>query len=528
MAYLTRQDLAGQHIDGFELRRRIGRGYFGDVYEAIYRANGKLFALKVLDVDATDDARRRFRSEFKILSTVSSTRLVRAYHFGELSDGRLYFTSDLLPGQNFALYLENHRERSLEQVLLWVRQICEAVQALHERGILHRDLKPANLQIDDRGQLTLLDLGSCKCTPAYYAASDREYLTAPEDRYTTVPVKRRDLCSPGFRAPEAAHAEPSPQLDIYSIGAILHRILLGYTPDHPGAAQAREDLASMEVADLLESAIAPEPADRYLSVATLLRDLDFAIEMVRLEAEEANGHASPSEGEEQRAEPSTTVAVPPNVSPGPRPWLRQVFAAACVFALGWFAAGFTQPTDRESVVTSKPAGPNIATQRREPIELTRHQPVQDGAGVPTDQAPSAEPPRLEPSNVRDAPGNPPQASIVPHANTKLETTDSPATVDRSAAKKHVSTQARTAKQRDSGKPKPNPAARSFEQDLRTRLDTCRVDPQKVHYKLRGGKLADLRYEQPPGTITRSCVRDGLRGSYGQHDAQGKVRIGGPS
>lgn len=527
MAYHKRPDLSGQILGGFELRKQIGKGYFGDVYEAVYRPNGKLFALKVLDVDASVDAQRRFRSEFKLLSTLESPRLVRAHHFGELPDGELYFSSDLLPGQNFGRYLDEHREIRADQAILWVRQICEAVQALHERGVLHRDLKPANMQLDDQGELTLFDLGSCKCLPLYYADAEREYLTAPEDRHVTAPAKRHNLCTTGYRAPEAVDVEPSVQLDIYSIGAILHRILLGYTPDRSGAAEARESIEPAELLELLEGAIAEDPECRFRSVKTLSRDLDHTLDMVLLElgiepdvlktleaeaasknedvSETPEGVDAPEEPEESARAHDEPGSVGPRMQAIPqRSWMRDTLAASVVFALGWFASGLFEP--------SVPSGDDVDTSAVSEFARTPVEP-----SVPNMEP---KPPTAETSPICLPPSTPNAVWSRSIAEEPLEVTV-PAVKPKQAPEK-PDTRAKV-KPQTTGKT----ATGSFERDLKARLVVCQLPPQSVHYQVKRGELERLQFDKP-NNFQHSCVTVGLQEQYGQENFSGTVTIGEPS
>lgn len=505
MAYLNRPDRSGTVFADFELRKQIGRGYFGDVYKAIYLPNGKLFAFKLLDADANDDARRRFRGEFKVLSTINSPRLVQAHHYGELVDGSLFFTSDLLAGQNFEQHLETHRSILPDQALRWCLQICEAVQGLHESGILHRDLKPANMQLDDQGELTLLDLGSCKCMSIFYADSQRQYMTAPEDRYLTAPSKRRDLCTTGYRAPEATRDEPSPLLDVYSIGAILHRILLGGAPDK-AIGDTREKIESIYIRTALECALAQEPKDRYQSVASLIRELNFALDMVQLELGIGPTPPEKQEPVETNEPEGSGARAVEEAMPmrGPR-WVRQTVAAGCVFALGWFASGLSAKTVRaeNSVEASMPSARLFQKSEAEQV-----------------------PTRAFPSTALADPGS--SSSSTPE--TQPQPGESAMNV--SPAEAEVKAEAEPAKapfearaRRHRNKPAAKAASKSvnaFEQDLQARMKICQLPPQSVGYTIQGGALEDLRFEHKPGSIQRSCVRDGLRGSYGQLNLNGQL------
>ncbi len=563
---LKRSDLAGSVLDDFELVKRIGMGYSGDVYEAIYRPNGKRFALKLLDVEANAGERRRFHSEFKVLSTLEIKGLVRAYHFGQV-DGRIYFSTDLLTGHNFETYLREHRNTPPEQAIVWVLQICKVVQALHNHGVLHRDLKPGNMQLDDQGELTVFDLGSCKCTPKFYAETDRCYITGPEDRHVTGASARRNLCTPGYLAPEATRAEPSPSIDIYSIGAILHRILFGHTPDStlPEIIRAREALEPEELAIALECAIAEDPTERYQSLEELIRELDFALEMVRLElgiepelgspspvadnppVEDAdNPPARPVEDADNLPVPvpvddDNPPSAPPvedtdNPSAPPRRLrIRRVATLGLMFLFGWSFAQVTlrtvqpdtgvaaqvvpQEPKREAVVASDEAGELCATAeepKREAVELVEHEGVPDEAGELW--ATAEEPSRGEVEEPSKGEVEEPSKGEVeePSKGGAGEPSEAEARLSQVASQQKTDPKPRGAK---TGQAK---GKRTFERDLVAQMEGCQIPSQTVSYRIRNGELERLKFEHPPGSVQRDCVTVGLSPRYGSHNFTGTV------
>lgn len=513
MSHIDRPDLAGTVLGDFELVKQIGTGNSGDVYEAIYRANGKRFALKLLAADATDDAKCRFRTEFKVLSTLEIKGLVAAYHFGELADGQLFFTTDLLPGRTFEDYLRQFRRAPADLALEWTLQICHVVRALHLHGVLHRDLKPGNLQIDDQGELTLFDLGSCKCTPLFYAETERRYITGPEDRLVTGARERRKLCTLGYLASEATKSEPSPSLDIYSIGAILHRILFGHTPDcrFPEVVSARATTKPDELLETLECAIAEDPTDRYQSLTRLITDLDLALEMVRLEL----GLDVP----DVREPVSNDDESDPAVTAPPHPIIRRIHrigniaALGLTFILGWSLA---QVNDNSSVKIDRETTPRVVADHvqvpSQALEyLDRHA---DRMCTPAVPSGGASPPA-------EATG-----SASPPAGA-TESTSPPATGSASPSDSEESRPSpRVVASRRKTEGKPTAGKGTFERDLRTRMTSCQFPSQTVTYEVRDGKLNDLKFEHPPGNVQRTCMTQGFLHTYGDRDFRGQLSYRG--
>jgi len=228
----------------FRVLRCIGAGGMGEVYEAFDRANHARVALKLLTV-RRPEALLRFKNEFRALRDLEHPNLVS---FGDLleEDGRWFFTMEFVDGVDFLSYvrpgdrddvammptaqiklrrdrlamtsgelgraLPGFDEARLRHAL---RQLVDAVAALHAAGKIHRDLKPSNIRVTRDGRLVVLDFG---------LVSDLErpaHITADEELIGT----------PAFVAPEqAGMREVGPPADWYSVGVILYQSLTRHLP----------------------------------------------------------------------------------------------------------------------------------------------------------------------------------------------------------------------------------------------------------------------------------------------------------
>jgi transcriptional regulator with GAF, ATPase, and Fis domain len=226
----------------------LGEGGTGSVHRARDLADNRIVALKVLGLPA-DQSTARFlaRSEFRILASQSHPGIVRVLDHGATDDGRCYLSMELLQGPDLKSFAagEASRPGGLEASSSFarvVRQVLEALEHIHRRGLLHLDLKPANILVtrdaDGEPLAKLIDFGLAG-TASDSVSGTVEYL-----------------------APERLRGEPpDARSDLYSLGVSLHEALTGACPFR-GATPAEVVRAHLE---------SPVPApgslpDRYRSL----------------------------------------------------------------------------------------------------------------------------------------------------------------------------------------------------------------------------------------------------------------------
>src|SRR5882672_12562896 len=136
------------------------------VYAATHPLIGKKAAIKVMSPNLAVDAAAvaRFILEARAINRIGHPNIVDVFSFGRLSDGRSYFVMEWLQGQT--LYERMWRQQGplpLDEVIHILEQMCDGLQAAHDKGIIHRDLKPANVFVcQSAGRpdfIKLLDFG---------------------------------------------------------------------------------------------------------------------------------------------------------------------------------------------------------------------------------------------------------------------------------------------------------------------------------------------------------------------------------
>jgi serine/threonine protein kinase len=232
----------------FELRRRIGAGGMGEVYEAFDRETAETIALKTL-ARADGDTLTRFKREFRALQSTSHPSLVNLREL--VRDGDKWFlTMELVRGRHFL----EHVRGDIKKLRVALRQLVQALRVLHDGGLIHRDIKPSNVMVSDDGRVVLLDFG---------------LVTALDPARQS--IEGRSVGTVEYMAPEQAVGRSiSEAADWYAVGVMLYEALTGDVP-HTGHALeillAKQQKDPRPVTDLAPDA----PPDLVALCQSLLR-----------------------------------------------------------------------------------------------------------------------------------------------------------------------------------------------------------------------------------------------------------------
>ena len=236
---------------GLRVAALAGVGGMSAVYRAEQRRLGRLVAVKILPITTAPDleARERFEREARILSGLNHPHILQIHDFGSLPDGTLYLVTEWAGGGDLSKLLDG-KPHAPAQVIAWVRQIAEALDAAHARGVIHRDLKPANVLVLDDGRLTLADFGLAHA--AIGGASSG--LTMTGAIFGTFE----------YMAPEQMESASrvTPAADIYALGVMTYQMLTGRVPRGAYARPSRIVSVPSEVDVFLDAAMANDPRRR--------------------------------------------------------------------------------------------------------------------------------------------------------------------------------------------------------------------------------------------------------------------------
>ncbi len=158
---------AGTRLGPYEIVAPLGAGGMGEVYRARDTKLGRDVAIKILPDAFVADSDRvaRFQREAQLLATLNHPNIAAIYGLDE-TDGKAAIVLELVEGETLEARLSSLRTKGsrlpLDEALAIARQIAEALEAAHEKGVIHRDLKPANIKITAQGAVKVLDFGLAK------------------------------------------------------------------------------------------------------------------------------------------------------------------------------------------------------------------------------------------------------------------------------------------------------------------------------------------------------------------------------
>lgn len=206
----------GDVINQYRLESLLGEGGMGKVYRATDVRLLREVAIKVVLGESVEDSQLdRFLQEARSLARVQHPGVITIYSIEE--QPLHYIAMELVEGQELEAVLNSGKPIAAAQAVDWTAQTLDALQAVHDKGILHRDLKPSNIMLDTNWRVRVMDFGLAKIV------EEDLKLTKSGEVWGT----------PQYMAPEhvdPAFGELDNQTDIYAMGVILYQMLTGALP----------------------------------------------------------------------------------------------------------------------------------------------------------------------------------------------------------------------------------------------------------------------------------------------------------
>ena len=255
---------AGTRLGPYEVLSAIGAGGMGEVYRARDSKLGRDVALKVLPDAFTTDAGRmaRFEREARLLAGLNHPNIAAIYGLEE-SSGTPALVMELVEGPTLADRIATG-PMPLDDALPIAKQITEALEYAHERGVIHRDLKPANIKVKADGTVKVLDFGLAKALTEDPVVADMNNSPTLTMGAT---VEGMILGTAAYMSPEQAKGKSvDRRTDIWAFGAVLYEMLTG-----------KELFSGETVADKMASVMKDEPtldklpSDMPSAIRTLFR-----------------------------------------------------------------------------------------------------------------------------------------------------------------------------------------------------------------------------------------------------------------
>jgi Tol biopolymer transport system component/predicted Ser/Thr protein kinase len=294
----------GSRLDHYEIIELIGKGGMGEVYRAKDMRLPRDTAIKI----STQEFGERFEREAKIIAALNHPNISTLYDIGPN-----YLVMELVEGPTLADRIKEGR-LTLDEASAIARQIADALDYAHEKGVVHRDLKPGNVKIRPDGVVKVLDFGLAKVGGMPVAQSDESpTITVGQTQAGMI------LGTAAYMAPEQAKGkEVDKRADIYAFGLVFYEMLSGVRPHQGDTLQ--ETMASVlkdepdlskvpaQTHRLLKRCLEKDPQKRLRHVGDVMSLLD---------------------------EPASTVGgaeAPRRLKPAPPRWLWLAVAAAIVIA----------------------------------------------------------------------------------------------------------------------------------------------------------------------------------------------------
>jgi len=293
-ADLAPEDLRPPQIPRYQIRRLLGVGGMGAVYEAEQQQPRRTVALKVIRPGkATRRLVRRFRDEAEALGRLQHPGIAQIYDFGTTesdgaSDPRPFFVMELVrgPGGVPALTIIEHvrqNKLTVRQRLELVAQVADAVHYAHQKGIIHRDIKPANILLGESGQPKVLDFGVARVTDA-----DVQATTVIDETNLGQIIGTLPYMSPEQAGGEVAHLDT--RSDVYGLGVLCYELLTDRLPYEVGRMMLHEAVRVIreeeptrlstvdralrgDVELIVSTSLAKEKERRYQSAAEMAADI---------------------------------------------------------------------------------------------------------------------------------------------------------------------------------------------------------------------------------------------------------------
>jgi serine/threonine protein kinase/formylglycine-generating enzyme required for sulfatase activity len=268
-------------IPGYRLRRLVGRGGMGWVYEAEREADGQRVAVKRICPEIAGDGRflKQFQREGEALRRLDHPGVVRRFGSGD-EGGLPWLAMEFVDGPDLRQVLRLG-PLPVARALEIAAEAAAALGEAHGAGILHRDVKPANLLLDPSGRVKVADFGMARPHPAPETVSGRRQAT--HDSLSLAPGAGL------YSAPELERGSPGDaRADIYALGAVLYHLLAGHAP-RANCRPARKERPGAGISARLDRIVTrcleTNPARRFASMA----DLGAALEAERRRLAEPRG-----------------------------------------------------------------------------------------------------------------------------------------------------------------------------------------------------------------------------------------------
>ena len=308
-------------IPQLEFIELLGQGGMGAVYKARQPELDRLVAVKILpmEIGADSNFSERFSREAKALAKLNHPNIVTVYDFGQLEQ-QYFIVMEFIDGTELR-HLIDVGQVSADEALEIVKQICEALQFAHSKGVVHRDIKPENILVDREGRVRIADFGLAK-------------LLDTESVDLSLTGTRQVMGTFRYMAPEQTRGTKAVdhRADIFSLGVIFYELLTGDLPIGRFQLPSKKAATDARLDDVVLRALENEPADRYQQASDVNIDIDSIVSNPRIAPYMAAPAVAPSPPVKNKNDAGHNVAPFPTPVEGEFPTLNK----KAIWGAGWF------------------------------------------------------------------------------------------------------------------------------------------------------------------------------------------------
>jgi eukaryotic-like serine/threonine-protein kinase len=258
----------------YQILKMLGEGGMGAVYKARDLEVDRVVALKVIRPEYANrpEILARFKQELVLARQITHRNVIRIFDLGQ-GDGIRFITMEYVDGQDLYSLLRSGEPLTLERKVKIAREICRALEAAHEQGVVHRDLKPQNIMVENNGRILVMDFGIAR---------------SMED--TGLTHTGALIGTPAFMSPEQAKGEKLDiRSDLFSFGVIFYEMLTGKAPyvaetavglllkrvqERPVAPIELDQEIPEALNNVVLKCLVVDRDQRYQTAAEIIRDLD--------------------------------------------------------------------------------------------------------------------------------------------------------------------------------------------------------------------------------------------------------------
>ncbi len=303
-------DRVGSQLGAYRLVQLLGTGGFAEVYLGEHLYLGTQAAIKVLSTALTPKEHQQFLAEAQTVAKLEHPHIVRVLDFG-MDQATPYLVLQYAPGGTLREVYPAGVRVPLPTLLVYVRQIAEALDYAHQQRFVHRDIKPQNLLIGKQGEILLSDFGIAVIAQSTTHLSTQQYAGTA-----------------AYSAPEQFQGKPRPASDQYALAVVVYHWLcgrlpftgpgyleFGYQHVHEPPPPLRQFASSLPpaVEQVILKALAKDPHQRYPTVMTFAQALEQASQRT------ASHITSPAPGTPGTGIPFASGGIPSATYQGPIP-----------------------------------------------------------------------------------------------------------------------------------------------------------------------------------------------------------------